>query len=259
MSGTIFKAGKIMAVIYPPKDTEEEKAPAVLAGYLDTILGAFPNSIGILHRPEPKPQEAEDSFYHLHVYIEGETMNGRAWIETISDILKVPSLQVSARAIKNDVGALRYLCHIDNPEKIRYEDKDVRTRSHDLQLRFRKAFIAKPEADIDEIIACPTREAIARLVGVSKYSSAVRIWQDVRNERGTHDYADERIVEVLNQVNAIYEELAAVTASPAYLLKGSIPLKDFQEILSSTSSRLEQLIDWLKKYGSFGKEEKNDE
>lgn len=27
MSGTIFKAGKIMAVIYPPKDTEEEKAP----------------------------------------------------------------------------------------------------------------------------------------------------------------------------------------------------------------------------------------
>lgn len=248
MSGAIFRGGKVMAVIYPPKDNEEEKDPRVLVGYLGTLLGAFPNSIGILHQPEPKPQEDEDKRHHLHVYIEGETLNGHEWIQTIADLLKVPPVQVSVRAIKNDIGALRYLLHLDNPEKIRYEEGDVKTKSHDLLSRFRKACAKAPEVGIDEILACPNKEAIARLVGVSKYSSAVRIWCDVRDEREFRDYADERIANVLTQVNVIYEELAAQTANPKYLRSGAIPLKDFTEILMSTNDKLRNIIEFLKKH-----------
>lgn len=248
MSGAIFRGGKVMAVIYPPKDNEQEKDPLVLAGYLSTLLGAFPNSIGILHQPEEKPQEDEDKRHHVHVYIEGETLSGHEWIKTISDFLNVPPVQVSVRAIKNDIGALRYLLHLDNPEKIRYQEQDIKTRSHDLLTRFRKACSKAPEVGIDEIIACPNKEAIARLVGVSKYSSAVRIWSDIRDEREFRDYADERIAFVLNQANELYEELAAQTANPKYLRTGSIPLKDFTEVLTSTNDKIRNIIDFLKKH-----------
>lgn len=235
---TTFKAGKIMAVVFPPADCAEEKAPQVLSDYLKTICKAFPNSIGILHLPEPNPQDEQDKVHHIHVYIEGETMNGRAWVQGISALIKCADIQVSARAIKNDIGALRYLLHRDDPEKIQYQETDIHTLSHDMLSRFRKALVKKPEPEIDEILACETKEQIARLVGVNKYSSALRLWQDIREEQGKHNVNKKELEWICTQLEDIYKALSSVTASPEFNKKGYIPLKEYDAILEAVRRTL---------------------
>lgn len=230
---TTFKGGKIMAVCFPPDNLTEEKALHALSDYLKTICKALPNSIGILHLPEPNAQDEEDKRPHIHIYIEGETKNGQAWIKELATLIHAQEVQVSARAIKNPVGALRYLIHFDSPEKIQYKENEVFTQSHDMLTRFRNALSKKPEPEIDEILACETKEQIARLVGVSKYGSALRLWQDIREEQKKPTLDRMHLRWVATQLEEIYNALASMTATPEANKKGYITLQQYDVVLEA--------------------------
>lgn len=236
-----FKAGKVGIVVYPPKGLEKEKAPELLATYLEGLLLGYPNAIGIIHQPEPNPKTEEDKFFHLHLYATRETQSGAKWIEEIVSLIHCEPLQVSVEPIRNDVGALRYLIHADDKDKIQYDPEQVRTRSKDTLALFRKALDAKPAPTIAQIMACTSKREVAELVGFKDYSKAIRVYSDIQEEENNSARIDVRLWDFCEKVEKVYSFLSEMTAEKKYLLKGYIPLKDFQELLRFCLHALEEI------------------
>lgn len=237
-----FKAGKVGIVVYPPKGMEREKAPSMLETYLDGLLLGYPNGIGIIHQPEENPQKEEDKYFHLHFdVLTHETQGGAKWIEEIVALIHCEPLQVSVEPIKNEIGALRYLIHADDPQKAQYKQNDVRTRSKDTLISFRKALEAKPNVTLERLLACENKRQIFELYGLKDYQKAVRAWEDIRAEDQSKAILDVRLAEFVGKVEKVYSFLSEATADKRWILKGSIPLKEYQELLRFCLSALEDI------------------
>lgn len=57
---------------------------------------------------------------HIHFFFKVSTPRTLKWF---SEFLDVPENQL--QAVKSEKAILRYLCHLDNPEKVQYNPKDV--------------------------------------------------------------------------------------------------------------------------------------
>lgn len=238
MSGIKFKAGHIMAVVFPPKDCPNEKAPDMLRTYLQGLLIGFPNAIGIIHQPEPTPLEEQDKFHHLHLIVYADVHNKDEWIESIVSLIHCDPVQVSVEAIANDTGALRYLVHADDKHKIQYDDGSVLYRNRSMLAEFKKALSARPEISIDDILACDSCEAVARLVGLKNYAAAIRVYRDINDEKDKKAKETVFLLECLRRIEDVYKYLCEVTAMPEYNRKGYIPLDKYQELLKFMSNAL---------------------
>lgn len=184
-----------MAVIFPPKDMPAEKAPDMLATYLEGLLLGFPNAIGIIHRPESNPIEEQDKVHHIHIIVYGDVINKDDWIASIVSLIHCEPIQVSVEAITNDTGALRYLVHADDKPKIQYDPSEVHYKNRSVLAEFKKALAARPDVTIDEILSCKSCEAVARLVGFKNYANAIRLYRDVQDERLEQRRLDAEIAE----------------------------------------------------------------
>lgn len=236
-----FRAGKVGIVVYPPKGLEEEKAPDLLGTYLNGLLLGYPNGIGIIHQPETNPQIEEDKYFHLHFYATRETQTGAKWIEEIVSIIHCEPIQVSVEPIRNETGALRYLVHADDPQKIQYDPSLVKVRSKDALASFRKALEVKPTPTIAQILACTSKREVAELVGFKEYSKAIRVFMDLNEEAHNNAVVDVRIAEFAQRVERVYSYLSEMTAEKKYLLKGYIPFKEYQELLRYCLRELEEI------------------
>ncbi len=241
-----------MAVIFPPEDyEEEEKAVPYLSAVMESLVTAFSASIGIIHRPEPHLKEEEEKRFHLHVIMtqKGVAVSKEAWLSQIvehgsPEDDKLPRLslkQVSARAIENETGSLRYLVHLDDPQKIQYDPSEVVSYDKDRLKAFKTALKAIEPPSIEEILKLPSKTALARRVGVANYARYIRVWDDLRQEN--RDIVEQDRIH--KEMRALIEELSSMTAEPKFLRLGYIPLKDFQEALESASHHFEMACGWL--------------
>ena len=81
----------------------------------------FPFYAWIDHVPD---KETEESDKHFHTHVVVSTRGSRS-VKQVSDVLGVPSQYV--QRVKQKRGMLRYLIHLDNPEKLQYNETDVHT------------------------------------------------------------------------------------------------------------------------------------
>lgn len=76
---------------------------------------------GIEHIGEKDPIRNVEKTPHVHIVLHfGQDRTQQDVILWLSSLLNVPCECVSARPVRNLRGAVRYLCHLDNPEKQAY-------------------------------------------------------------------------------------------------------------------------------------------
>lgn len=116
------RAKNYTLVVYPDDLPERAK---------DTWMGAFSSlgykmAVSPLHDKDTNP-DGEIKKAHWHVLLQG----GTAWI-TIKTLRELVLTEFDGRgvavpqSVSNVIGLMRYLVHLDNPEKFQYDKNDIR-------------------------------------------------------------------------------------------------------------------------------------
>ena len=116
------RAKNYTLVVYPDDLPERAK---------DTWMGAFSSlgykmAVSPLHDKDTNP-DGEIKKAHWHVLLQG----GTAWI-TIKTLRELVLNEFDGRgvavpqSVSNVIGLMRYLVHLDNPEKFQYDKNDIR-------------------------------------------------------------------------------------------------------------------------------------
>lgn len=116
------RAKNYTLVVYPDDLPERAK---------DTWMGAFSSlgykmAVSPLHDKDTNP-DGEIKKAHWHVLLQG----GTAWI-TIKTLKELVLTEFDGRgvavpqSVSNVIGLMRYLVHLDNPEKFQYDKNDIR-------------------------------------------------------------------------------------------------------------------------------------
>ena len=100
-------------VVYP------ESAPEHWQIILEELC--VPSLISPLHDSDVNP-DGEPKKAHYHVML---MFDGKKSMDSVCDLVKTFG-GVGCIRVQNKSGYARYLCHLDNPEKAKYDEKDIR-------------------------------------------------------------------------------------------------------------------------------------
>lgn len=196
----------------------------------------------ILHDKDTT-DEGEFKGDHIHlIFISPIGKSSENWLTFFTDWLPVDKDAISIEMVRNEKSCLRYLIHLDNPSKYQYKAEEVKSNMADTLKRVfesSNAFVSNPTLEQLKNAAEGGKEGIYKLVGLQGYERACRVLDQIQDEKTREGYLQK-------QLDTLYFSLASVTAETKYLKLGYIPLKDYQDILESSSVRLKEILEFLK-------------
>lgn len=107
-----YKRGRNWGLVLYPESLPDE---------WESILSQEPVALSPLHDKDVNP-DGEMKKAHYHAVLSYKGNKSFEQIDEIARILKAPVPQ----RVSSLVGAVRYLVHMDNPEKYQYDSKDIR-------------------------------------------------------------------------------------------------------------------------------------
>lgn len=236
-----FNNGKNLNVVIQLQKANEKEALALLNKEAPLHFGNGRYAY-ILHNKDVD-EVGELKGDHLHiVFLSPVGKSSENWLDFFEKWLNVDRDAISIEMVKNEKASLRYLIHLDNPSKHQYSIDEVVTNMGDALKRCYEsanAFVTNPTLEQLKNAAQEGKEGIYKLVGLNGYEKACRVLDQIQDEKTREGY-------LKNQLDTLYFSLASVTAEPKYLKLGYIPLKDYQDILESSSMRLKEIVEYLK-------------
>lgn len=175
---------------------------------------------------------------HIHLVLCAEIgMSSANWIKHFADGLEIESSAVSVQMQGSEKKCLRYLLHLDDPDKHQYDRSEVITNMPDTCKKAwesSSSFVNNPTLDQLEEAYKGGPRALYNLVGMNAFKKAQAVCETII-------HADTEAERLLSMVQSLRETLATFTANPKYLEKGYIPFQDFQAALYAVDGTLEEM------------------
>lgn len=232
-----FNSGKNIAVVIQlTKDNEKEVLTRLKAkASLLFGLGRFAH---ILHDKDVL-EANEKKGNHIHLVLLAEkAMSSNNWLKHFSELLGVEISAVSVEMLGSEKKMLRYLRHLDDPNKHQYDASEVITNMPDrckAAWEASSGFVTNPTLEQLETAAKQGARGLYNLVGMNGFNKAMKVLETISHE-------ESRIESMWQEVNGLYKALCEVTANPNYIKAKAIPLKDFVGILKACSVTMEEML-----------------
>lgn len=233
-----FNSGKNIFVVIQLKKAKKESVLPLLEKDASSIFGRGRYAY-ILH-DQDKESDGTTKTEHLHIFLTADVAkSSQNWVKHFSDLLKVEPDAVSVEMQQSQKKCLRYLLHLDDGNKHQYDRSQVVTNCDDLCKKAWEAstgFVLNPTLEQLKEASSLGYQGIYNLVGMANFDRACRVLEKIGKE---NDLVEGTLEEMRDLLNALYQ----MTAEPAFLVKGYIPLKDFQKRLEEASKRFEDEIE----------------
>lgn len=231
-----FNSGKSIFVVLQLQKVDTKKALSALQEKAQELFGLGRYAY-ILHDKDVL-ETGEMKGAHVHLALTAEkAKSSRNWIKHFASILDLEEDAVSVEMQGSEKKCLRYLLHLDDANKHRYDRSQVVTNMEDVCKKAWDAnsgFVSNPTLEQLEEAYKQGAKGVYNLVGLASVEKALRVIDRFKVE-------DERVTYYLNQVNDLYMRLCEFTANRDYIRTGMIPLKDFQKVLDSVSYTLRNM------------------
>ena len=223
---TFNNGKKVCAILNFPTEKEKEAYPSNVQRLFN--LGSV---YSILHDGDEKENGLQKT-EHAHVYVFGEEgHSSNTWIDMLALNFGVPRNCISIETTRNELGAIRYLMHLDeNADKKRYPRENVITNNVEDLDKAIKALRGLNSTTPSELRNCETLEDLITLVGVRNANSIRGLWKDLREEADMKNHWERQSRQsteaLLNLQNGL--ETLLYTYGP------SIPRREIENLLKAT-------------------------
>lgn len=165
---------------------------------------------------------------HIHILFESlEGHSKQTWIGMFAEALNVAREAVGVRPLGSIRGALRYLVHVDFPDRYQYPREEAFCSCPD---EFDKALAPlQKEPSYDDLMGCNSKKQLYEMVGMGKFAKALKAREELMYEARFHDFLEAEFDEIL-------DTLAEFVADPKYAGQG-IPQTELQKALTSASNK----------------------
>lgn len=222
---TFNNGKKVCAILNFPTEKEKE-------AYRTNVQRLFNlgSVYSILHDGDEKENGLQKT-EHAHVYVFGEEgHSSNTWIDLLALNFGVPRNCISIETTRNEIGAIRYLMHLDeNADKKRYPRENVITNNEDDLDKAIKAVRGLNSTTPTELRNCESLEDLIMLVGVRNANSIRGLWKDLRQEANMKNHWQRQATqfrEALQNIKYGLEEML-ITYGP------SIPRRDIERLLKA--------------------------
>lgn len=232
-----FNSGKSIFVVLQLQKVDAKKALSALQEKAQELFGLGRYAY-ILHDKDVL-DTGEPKGLHVHVALTAEkAKSSRNWIAHFATILGLEPEAVSVEMQGSEKKCIRYLLHLDDANKHRYDRSQVVTNMEDVCKKAWEAnsgFVSNPTLEQLEEAYKQGAKGVYNLVGLASVEKALRVIDRFKVE-------DERVTYYINQVNDLYMRLSEFTAKREYLRTGMIPMSDFQAVLNSVSETMRNMM-----------------
>lgn len=224
-SGSFNNAKGVFAVIHFNDGKEKEAFDLLKKRSFEFLRNG---KLALIIHDKDKEKDGTPKTPHIHVMFESlEGHSKQTWIGLFADALNVKREAVGVRALGSIRGALRYLVHVDFPDRYQYPREEAFCSEPEL-FDLALAPLSK-EPSYDELMACNSRKEIYEMVGLTKFAKASKARDELMLELRKHEFLEA-------EFDALLDDLAAFVADPRYAGTG-IPQTELQKVLTSTSDK----------------------
>lgn len=248
-----FGNGKNLFVVLQCHDEGINNGKEVLAR-LDkkaSLLFGLCQFAYILHDARDLDENGKEEGEHIHLLLNSPTaQSSDNWIKFFADNLGLKTDAVSVQTYTSERKCIRYLLHLDDPQKHQYNEEEVHTNMIGQCRRFWNSagFVHNPTLEQLEKAYEDGPRGLYELVGMQNFEKAKRTIESIKQ-------TDEVYNALIKKVQDLYSILCEFTANPRYLEKGYIPFQDFQAVLVAADSTLEEMLT-IRKYQEERKKNK---
>lgn len=172
-------------VIDPQK--ESANPTEELAHFQDILLAGECFVASIIHDKD-LTEQGELKQIHLHAFIELPKKHTKKQALTLlSELLDIPTTQISLTPDNNGYLLVQYLTHKNQPNKTKYDFKDIRTNNAKLlQSRYNQKYVnqAERQANLEtDLKACLSFVEFLELQGVENAKKYQSVFNQVKKEQ----------------------------------------------------------------------------
>lgn len=143
---------------------------------------------------------------HLHIVVTSDKASSAStWIQSLSETIGVKKEAISIEAVRSNIGAIRYLCHKDQPNKTQYEETAICTNVKE----YVKQALNSHEVTLEGLKNCATASEYFEYVGKDNYSKYRSAWKDLQEETYHNRAREDEYTRYKEVANKVIEEIGA--------------------------------------------------
>lgn len=197
------------------------------------VLGHSLTGLGkyayILHEKDLK-EDNNPKTPHIHLVLTSDKgASSNTWIKALSEVLDVEKEAISVEPVRSLNSALRYLLHLDNPEKHQYEKEAI----HSNMGKALEDALSYHDITLEGLKKCSTASEYLTYVGLDNYSKYRMAWKDLLEESSEMRKTKNLYSSFMQDAMSVVDEMGAYLAD-----KSEFKSKKLEELLMRWQQRL---------------------